>query len=289
MPQMNSRNSRDFIIAAAIAAIMAFILRSFVVEAFRIPSESMEDTLLTGDFLLVSKLPYGPSISVNIPLTGIKLPEIAFPALCSPGRGDIIVFKYPGGRDEFAPSEPVNYIKRVIALPGDTVKIVDKTVFVNGIKSFLPLHVRYSGRKPRPIGLNESALFPKGEYWNVDNYGPLAVPRRGDVIRLNAGNIEAWRMIIDRELNMRNAVQVEGYTIRIKDKITSHYTIRKNYYFVMGDNRDNSSDSRYWGFVPDDKIIGRAVIIYWSRDPQKNRLSELPGSIRFGRIGRLVH
>lgn len=286
---MNTRYSRDFIIAAIAAAIMAFFLRSFVVEAFRIPSESMENTLLTGDFLLVSKLPYGPSISLSIPFTGIKLPGIAFPALSHPVHGDIIVFKYPGGRDEFVPSEPVNYIKRVIALPGDTVKIVDKTVFINGRKSFLPPHVRYSGRKTRPEGFTESALFPKGKSWNVDNYGPLVVPRKGDVIRLNAGNIEAWRMIIDRELNMRDAVQVEGHTIRIEDKITDHYTMKKDYYFVMGDNRDNSSDSRYWGFVPDDKIIGRAVIIYWSRDPQKNELSELPGSIRFSRIGRLVH
>uniref|UniRef100_UPI00405795F1 signal peptidase I n=1 Tax=Candidatus Electronema sp. TaxID=2698783 RepID=UPI00405795F1 len=202
---------REYIEAIVIAIVLALFIRTFIVQAFKIPSGSMLETLQIGDHLLVSKFIYG----IKMPFTGKVLIPIK-----EPQRGDIVVFKYP--------EDPkLDYIKRVIAVGGETVEIKDKKVFING-KPLTDDHGQI--KDERVISASES---PR------DNFGPVTVP--------------------------------EGKL------------------FVMGDNRDNSYDSRFWGFVDLNAVRGKAFILYWSWDVQHNLFSvDRLASVRWGRIGNLV-
>jgi signal peptidase I len=183
---------REYVEAALWALIITLFLRAFVIQAFRIPSESMKDTLLVGDFLFVNKFEYGP----KIPFTHIRLP-----GLRQPKRGDVIVFQFPQD-----PSK--DFIKRCIATGGETLEIRNKQVSVNGTTLKEPYSI-HSDPTVKPAG-----------YDYRDNFGPYTVPP-GDL-------------------------------------------------FMMGDNRDNSNDSRYWGTLEMDLVKGRAMFIYWSWDGERN-------------------
>jgi signal peptidase I len=194
---------REYAEAIIIAAILALFIRTFIVQAFKIPSGSMKNTLLVGDHLLVNKFLYG----THIPFTKIILMKIR-----DPKRGDIIVFKYPE-------DESKDFIKRVIGTPGDVVQEISKKIYING----KPI--------PEPYTIyRDDEILPKS-MGPKDNFGPIFVP--------------------------------------------------PHKYFMMGDNRDRSHDSRFWGFVDENKIIGDAVILYWSWDGDDS-------SIRWNRIGRIV-
>lgn len=202
---------REYFEAICIAILLALFIRTFVVQAFKIPSGSMLPTLLIGDHLLVNKFIYG----IRVPFTGKILVPIN-----SPKQGDVIVFRFPKDRS-------IDYIKRVIGTPGDTVEIKNKKVFINGEPINDP-HAHIS----TPAVLNANAS-PR------DNFGPILVPEQ-----------------------------------RV---------------FVMGDNRDNSYDSRFWGFVDQRDILGKAFILYWSWDIDKPLFSlERFASIRFGRLANLI-
>ena len=196
---------KEYVEAALWALVLTLFLRAFVIQAFRIPSESMKDTLLVGDFLFVNKFEYGP----KIPFTHIRLP-----GLRPPKRGDVIVFQFP--KD---PSK--DYIKRCIATGGETLEIKDKAVQVDGRVL----------REPYAIH-GDPSVRPGSPYEPRDNFGPL--------------------------------------------------TVEPHQLFMMGDNRDNSNDSRYWGQLEMDLIKGRAMFIYWSWDGEKN----WP---RWNRIFRPIH
>ncbi len=202
---------RENVEALVIAVILALIIRAFVIQAFKIPSGSMENTLLVGDYILVNKFIYG----VKLPFTDITVVPIK-----DPKRGDIIVFKFP--KD---PSK--DYIKRVIAVGGDKLEIRDKKVYVNDevqssdFAKFVDPRI-LSG--PTKFGQIDSSR---------DNLGPIQIP---------------------------------------DDKL-----------FVMGDNRDSSNDSRFWGFVDKSAVRGRAIIIYWSWDKHKK------SKVRWSRLGDLIH
>jgi len=197
---------RDWTEALLVAAILALIIRTFVVQAFKIPSGSMEDTLLIGDHLLVNKFIYG----VQVPgLDG------RFLTIRQPERGDIVVFEFPEDRD-MSFWKRRDFIKRVVGLPGDTVEIRDKQVFINGKQHIVSEAVYKDG-----------TLLPGSR----DNMPAVKVP--------------------------------------------------SGHYFMMGDNRDRSYDSRFWGFVADDEIKGLAFIKYWSWDSDGFRP-------RWNRIGRLI-
>ncbi|MDA8083836.1 MAG: signal peptidase I [Nitrospiraceae bacterium] len=206
--QKTTSSIRETIEAVVIAFLIAIVIRTFIIQAFKIPSGSMLETLQIGDHILVNKIVLGTP--VDIPFTNISL--FRMPGLRKPGRGEIIVFKYPEDTKR-------DFIKRVIAIGGDTVESRDKVVYVNGRKLVEP-YVQHVDPDIRPRGAD-----PR------DNFGPITVP--------------------------------EGSV------------------FVMGDNRDQSYDSRFWGFVDLDKIKGDAVIIYWSWDSTKS----WP---RFNRIGKIV-
>lgn len=195
---------REYAESIIVAVILALIIRTFLVQAFKIPSGSMEDTLAIGDHILVNKFIYGS----KIPFTDKRILKIR-----DPRRGDVIVFEYPED-----PSK--DFIKRVIGTPGDVIEEKDKKVYINGQPYVNPHEVH-----------KENDLIPR-EQNPRDNFGPVKVP--------------------------------------------------EDSYFVMGDNRDRSYDSRFWGFVKNSKIKGLAFIKYWSWDSIKFR-------VRWGSIGRLIN
>lgn len=205
---------REYAESLLVAAILALIIRTFVVQAFKIPSGSMEDTLLVGDHLLVCKFIYGTEIPF--------MDKFVFP-IRDPQRGDVIVFEFPGDADK-SWLQRRDFIKRVVGVPGDVVEVRNKKVYVNGVQYKLAQEVH---KEP---GL----ILP----------GTQPPPR-------------------DRRDFM------------------APVTVPPHSYFVMGDNRDRSYDSRFWGFVDRSKIKGKAFIKYWSWDSEKT----WP---RFDRIGRLI-
>ncbi|NTV02140.1 MAG: signal peptidase I [Chlorobiaceae bacterium] len=264
--------SREWFEALIIAALVATVLRLFVVESYRIPTGSMERTLLAGDFLFVNKYVYGP----KVPFTEIRLPKVH-----DVRRGDIIVFKFPKDRS-------LNYIKRCVALPGDMLEIRQRRLFINGEQVRLPQQAQFIGNE-MPPGLADFQIFPSLSDYNKDNYGPIRVPRKGDVVRLNQATFPLYRDLIADE---GHEVSMIGARVYVDGMSQSTYTVGKNYYFAMGDNRDNSLDSRYWGFLPESDVVGQALMVYWSWDPDMSLLTDPVGkvtSIRWGRTGLLVH
>jgi signal peptidase I len=266
------RQSKEWFEALVIAALVATVLRLFVVESYRIPTGSMERTLLAGDFLFVNKYVYGP----KVPFTEIRLPKIH-----DVQRGDIIVFKFPKDRS-------LNYIKRCVALPGDMLEIRKRELLINGAPVKLPANAQFIGAE-MPPGLADYQIFPNMSDYNKDNYGPIRVPSKGDVIRLNASTFPLFRDLIADE---GHEVSMIGDRVYVDGMSKTTYTVGRNYYFAMGDNRDNSLDSRYWGFLPESDVVGQALMVYWSWNPDMSLLTDPVGkisSIRWDRTGLLVH
>lgn len=280
------RIAADYAKAILITIAVAFALKVFVIEAYRIPSGSMENTLLIGDFLLVNKLAYGLRTPHHIPLTNVRLASLTIPLFTEVDRGDIVVFEYPNGLEYLESEGQVNYIKRCIGLPGDTVMIRESRVFVNGRELTQPSH----GRMSNP-GFSSNTgihLLPGGKGYTDDDYGPVVVPRKGDRIRLNVDSFEDWRSLIQLE-GHRIYIGVDG-SVRVDGKEATEYMVKDDYYFMLGDNRHNSLDSRYWGYVPDKNLIGEALMVYWSWDSDidVSRTGAKVGSIRWNRIGTFV-
>ena len=283
-------NLRRFIEIALVAIFFAYLLKLFVVEAFSIPTGSMKNTLLPGDYLLVNKMIYGPSTPRYLPFTNIELPRYTLPAIEDPTSDDVLVFEYPGNLDEIEPDPELSthYIKRCIAIPGDTLKIIDKRVYLNSIELLLVETGIVDLENIKDKKVNNPKTFPLGKKWNQDNYGPLYVPGKDSTILLNLQNINAYKTIINREQG-KKAVKIRNGKIYINNLLTAAYTFKKDYYFVMGDNRDDSFDSRFWGFVSRDNIIGRAMIIYWSHDSDNTSVDGgFFGSTRWNRMLNLI-
>lgn len=280
---------KEFFDALIYAAVVAFIIKIFLFEAYRIPTGSMENTLLVGDFLLVTKFTYGATTPRNVPFSDIRLPYWKLPGFKDPERGDIIVFDFPGDKDELESKEVVNYIKRCVGLAGDTIQVIDKKLYVNGAVFPDPPGVQYSRQKLEPNNVN-FRIYPKGAPWNEDFYGPIRVPKKGDKIKIDEKNFDQWRMFALKEghkiqLNPGGVITSDGAALT-----NNEYTVERNYLFMMGDNRNNSLDSRYWGFMPEQNIVGQAFMIYWSWDANIpfSRFFDLLGTIRWGRIGSLI-
>ena len=296
-PETPREKVSEFFRQLILAAIAAFFIITFIIQNTRIPTGSMEDTILVGDFVLVNKFIYGSSSPKYIPFTETEIPFFRLPAFKDPQPKDIVVFEFPGNRDKIVADERgVNYVKRCIGTPGDTILIVDKVVYVNGKEFWRPPHIKYyRGRndkylRPIPKGIVEPRIFPKGMSWNEDNYGPLVVPKKGYTIPLSVYNVEHWRTTIDREYG-KEVVEVRNGVVTIEGVPVTSYTFKKDYYFMMGDNRDDSLDSRFWGFVPRDNVVGEAFIILfsWDRDIPFSQLFKLLASVRLDRVLLLLH
>jgi signal peptidase I len=263
------------------------VLNNFVIASFLVPTGSMENEVMTGDLLFVNKFIYGGTSPRNIPFTNVRLAWFRVPGFRDVHRGDVIVFVFPGQRDEIVPEDFTFYLKRCVGLPGDTIQVVNRVLYVNGAPAPLPRNMHFSfPRIPNPKAVNES-IFPKGAPWNEDNYGPLVVPRAGMVISLTRATLPQWETFIRRE---GHSVQANGEAVQVDGKIVTEYTVQRDYLFGMGDHRDNSLDGRYWGFIPRENLVGTPIIVYWSWDtdiPIYSIFSKL-ASVRLYRIGTLI-
>ena len=361
--QSNSRKSktREWIDALVFAVIAATIIRTFLVEAFTIPTPSMEKTLLVGDFLFVSKVSYGPRtpmtplafpfVHQELPLVGgksysesVKWDYHRLWGFGDVKNNDIVVFNYPG--NSFYPDDdlkrPVDkkthYIKRCVGIGGDSIKIVNGLVYVNNKAVPIPQKGQfvynvmtdgsainpktlekfgiYEGANPaagqyqftltdevaaelkklpfiksvevgiQPAGAPSNAkLFPydNAHNWNVDNYGSIWVPKKGATITLSEENFPIYyRCIVEFE---HNTLTVQGNKFIINGQETTTYTFKQDYFWMMGDNRHNSADSRFWGFVPEDHIVGKAVFIWMSWDSYGSFFTK----IRWSRLFNIIH
>jgi signal peptidase I len=267
------------------AVIVVMIINGLALASFVVPTGSMEKTVMTGDFLFVNKFLYGPSTPQVVPFLNIPIPFYKFPGIKDPEQGDVIVFIYPGDKDQLEASEFQYYLKRCVATAGDTLQIIDKRIFVNGKEFPMPEH----GKFMRPVSdLDKFRTFPSGRGFSGDNYGPLAIPKIGDIIELNSSNFQEWEIFIKRE---GHEVDIRNGQVFIDNKQVNNYTVQRNYCFGMGDNRDNSEDSRYWGFVPWDNVVGTPIIVYWSWDtnlPFFSHFIDKVTTIRWSRLLTLI-
>lgn len=335
--------------ALLFAVLVATPLRWAIGEPYKIPTPSMEGSLLVGDFLYVSKLHYGARTAktlLQIPLTFQKIwgteipsyidwvnaPFLRGPSISSIKRNDNVVFNFPGELEN-----PVDmrtyYIKRCVAIAGDTIEIKNKQVYINGIAKPLPLNAQSSyfiksnskinDRVFKKSDISEvitssngyyvhaskesiatlrkydfiidiialsndnpnSDTFPQSQNisWTADNFGPLYIPRANDVIALTTENVDLYKStIINYDLN--DKAEIKEGKLYLDGLIQSTYTFKQDYYFMMGDNRHNSLDSRYWGFVPMDHVVGKALYTWLSIDEKESLLRSVRWDRVFNRI-----
>jgi signal peptidase I len=269
--------------------LILFIITSSIIQGSRVPTGSMETTIMTGDWLMTNKLAFELTTPRNIPLTDLELPHATLFKWGDPKPNDIVVFVFPGMRDQIKDTMIQTYVKRCVAVPGDTLRIIDRVLYVNGKEFPRPAHIQYLKSYSLPEEEVEREIFPVGKNWNSDFYGPVVVPKKGDVLSLSLENINQWKTFIDREY-LQDVVKIQDGKIFINGQETKEYKVKDDYYFMMGDNRDNSLDSRYWGFVPRKNVVGKPLFVYWSwnSDIPFSDFFSLLSSTRLNRIGKIV-
>lgn len=338
--KVKKTGSREWADAIFFALVAATLIRTFNIEAYKIPSQSMEGTLLAGDFLFVSKMHYGariPMTPVAFPLghqtfpgTDIKcyldkpsLPYKRLPGFQKVERGDAVVFNFPM-EDDRPIDKKTNYIKRCIGLPGETIAIDHGQVYIDGKAMTNPDHlqfqhivdtdhrgINFEGLKKLDIQEGELHQVSANRYimfleekqaaciaqmpgvaqiqkylhtpdmiqntlstfpadtayykWTVDFFGPLLIPKQGLTVPLSRKNIALYARAI--QTYEGNQLQLNGNDIYINGQKADSYTFQQDYYFMMGDNRHNSEDSRFWGFVPENHIVGKAWSVWMCMQP----------------------
>ena len=354
-PKSSFRSWADAILFAVIAATL---LRTFFIEAYTIPTPSMEKSLMVGDYLFVSKTSYGPRVPItplSFPLVHHTLPfvggksyseiiKLAYHRMSGWSdsnessaigveRNDCVVFNWPAEREGRPIDKKENYVKRCVAIPGDEVKIENGTLFINGEREtrhdWMKQQRRYFVKTKN--GLNKEKLYqdydiyptdiqnirgaknlyvincteaaitdletkiyvdsiwttgsqgnifkskimnPDGfmvhsDYqWDEENYGPITIPKMGTTITLTSENLVIYKQVLKRYEGeeMGNVDAFQNIKTEIEENGSANYTFKQNYYWLMGDNRQNSADSRFWGFVPENHIVGKALFIWMSYD-----------------------
>lgn len=349
---------REWVGSIFFAAIGAALIRWLVIGLYVIPSASMEPTLLTGDFVLVSKIHYGartPATPLQLPITHqtipgtkvasyldwIQLPQYRLPGLGKVKRNDIIVFNTPVDSDR--PIDLREYwIKRCVALPGDVLSIDHKQLYVNGeleasndvvqhcyfmktkriltsgffekndiknpvistvfghegytiyttaskvkqLTTVLPTYIQSVEPVEDIKGECKLGIYPFSTVfcWTKDNFGPLKVPKKGMTIQITEENIILYGNTIRMFEGKKDIRFIQG-TCWIDDQQVEAYTFCKDYYFAMGDNRDQSGDSRFIGFIPEDHIVGKAVMVLLSSDRNKHFFE----GMRWNRLFQIVN
>ncbi|HEK21834.1 MULTISPECIES: signal peptidase I [unclassified Mucilaginibacter] len=353
-PKKRKSIFREWVDAIVFAVIASTIIRGLLFSAYAIPSASMEGSLLTGDYLFVSKMSYGarmPMTPISIPFLestifngtvktywdGWQLPYYRLPGFGKVQKGDPVVFNYPAETVERPVDMRTHFIKRCVGTPGDIIEIKDARVYANGkyypnapegqtsymvttdgtdlnpdmIRDLkIDVRLQYSPTVYEmiipPASLNQfksysniksvkEVIDPAGEYnaqifphnekfkWSEDNFGPLLIPARGTHIQLNDSTVALYGRAITAYEHNTLEHKSDGYYVN--GKHVNDYTFKMNYYWMMGDNRHNSEDSRYWGLVPEDHIVGKAVITWMSVDSTQSGLKH----IRWDRILKMIH
>lgn len=356
---------RSWLDAILFAVIAASLLRIFLIEAYTIPTSSMEKSMLIGDFLFVSKTAYGPRVPITpvavplvhhtIPRTNIKsyseiikLPYHRMKGFGTIKRNDCVVFNWPAETLGRPIDKKENYVKRCVGIPGDKIEIIETQLMVNdtpqenpdGIKkqwnytvstkgnglNLQKLYERYDITE-RGYGKNRNEylmrltnesrdalktfpnvtkvekqiepprfyadyIFPNDtsfnlrNKWNIDNFGPITIPSAGTNIKLTSENLPIYKDIIQRYEGeeMGNNTQFKNIVNIISENGSYDYQFKMNYYWMMGDNRHNSADSRFWGFVPENHIVGKALFQWMSWDKNATGLKK----VRWNRLFRSV-
>ncbi len=179
------------------------------------------------------------------------------------------------------------YLKRCVALSGDTLRVVNRVLYINGKPSPLPRNMLFSFPRIANPNAVDDRIFPKGAPWNEDNYGPVIIPKKGMVIYLTRENLQQWDTFIRRE---GHTIGMVGGQIMIDSRPATEYIVQRDYLFGMGDHRDNSLDGRYWGFIPRENLVGTPLIVYWSWNtdiPIYDIFSKL-ASVRLNRVGTII-
>tara|TARA_Y100000590_G_scaffold17598_3_gene21074 strand:- start:8180 stop:9142 length:963 start_codon:yes stop_codon:yes gene_type:complete len=319
---MNSKNSRviNEIRSLFILVIIVLTLKVTIFELYIVPTGSMENTIMTGDFLAGNRFVYGMRTPewIGIPYTdiGFDVPSIKFPSFKEPKKGDVIIFKFPRDVKQ-------KYVKRAVAGPGDMLEVKNKVIYLNGEPSALPPNGRLF-LAPLSDTFTQQDIF-LGDQGNKDHFKALRMPKKGDQIEISSQNAKLLLhlMLLDgHDLTLKSGSKTYRFTMTSPDELyrrkgemsvyrpyypegdllvpwsdnipkgtllmdgnplgnLTHYTVEDDYFWAMGDNRDNSLDSRYWGFVPRSHILGEALFAYFSL----NLKTWVP---RFERIGTVI-
>ncbi len=331
-----NRGLREWIWAVVFALVITLIIRGLFFQSYVFLSSEMESTLLPGDFIVVNKIKHGPRLPVtlfSLPLfekhyvDWIQLPVKRWRTKQKFSRQQLVVFNYPVEQEKPIDKRSV-YLKRIVGLPGDTIRIKDKKLMVNdhfekeddhykyayeiiskdqnlfseildkyhvtegGKTSMLGTYQLYLTKKQanelaseksigkvqlikRPKGHGNEIIFPGNPdlYWNNDHFGPLVVPGKGIEVNINKSNIIFYREVI--RYYEDNLLTVNDTSILINNEPVNTYQFKQDYFFVLDDNRDNAKDSRYWGFLPENHIIGTPSFVWFSMNKKEEGVRKI--------------
>ena len=261
------------ILVVSIVASIWIFSQVFLLASFRIPSDSMEPGLVEGDFVAVWKPTLGARL-FNLNAT-LRLEQTAIhrvPGFRRVRRGDVLVFNFPhpNGWDKIEMHILKYYIKRCIGLPGDTLSIRDGRFRINGVSEplgNLDSQERIGQTPPEGFadGIYKAFPFDSAVGWNIRDFGPLYLPKTGDKVEMNRENYLLYRKLIAWE--QKAEINYNDSTVFLNGEPIREYRFLKNYYFMAGDKGLNSQDSRYWGLLPEEYIVGKAAFIWKSVDP----------------------
>ncbi|OGU64452.1 MAG: signal peptidase I [Ignavibacteria bacterium RBG_16_36_9] len=251
-----------------LVAIIALMIKAFAIDAFQIPSTSMENTLQPGDFIFANKFAYEVATPREIPIANLPIPQYKLFEVGKPEINDIIIFEFPRGFENDPIRGGSKYVKRLIAGPHDTLQITNGEIFVNGKTIELPSTFKSPTYTEDTDWMLDEVIYPPGAKWNRDSYGPIIIPAKGDTIKIAPENFELWQSVIVMDHGERSLLS-EGTLVTLDGRAIFEYVLKQDHYFVIGDNFEVSMDSRHFGFITDDMIIGKALFIYWSFDSEK--------------------
>jgi len=288
-PAVKKRSKLKIFLYVLIFFLLLIIIKGLFLGAYHITTSSMRNALIEGDFVLVKKASYQIKTPEKFPFTSLKIPSFTILKRQKPERNDVVVFKMNEYLVDSSLAD-LDFVKRVIGLPGETIQLKDRSVYIDGEEINNPSTVTFNLNSPFFYNRAEQKFYPfNDKTWKINFYGPVKVPQRGDTIHINPKNISVWQPLINYESGGK-FINVEGTVITFKGRPITEYIIQRDYYFVLGDNRFESVDSRFFGFVPEDEIIGKVWMIYWSVNPKiETGFWDLFNALRFDRITKSIY